>query len=75
MSRFLVVILVLAALLFPLTAAAGTVPNAADSIAEQLDEQLMMRYAGDDPGMTKKTASGSGPRPDHDPGHHAGRYQ
>ena len=54
MSRFLVVILVLAALLFPLTAAAGTVPNAADSIAEQLDEQLMMRYAGDDPGMTKK---------------------
>ena len=36
MSRFLVVILVLAALLFPLTAAAvGTVPGAANSIAEQ----------------------------------------
>ena len=55
MSRFLVVILVLAALLFPLTAAAvGTVPGAANSIAEQLDDQLMMRYAGDDPGTSKK---------------------
>ena len=41
MSRFLVIILVLAALLFPLTAAAvGTVPGAANSIAEQLDDQL-----------------------------------
>lgn len=55
MSRFLVVILVLAALLFPLTAAAvGTVPGAANSIAEQLDDQLMMRYAGDDLGTSKK---------------------
>lgn len=55
MSRFLVIILVLAALLFPLTAAAvGTVPGAANSIAEQLDDQLMMRYAGDDPGTSKK---------------------
>ncbi len=54
MSRFLVVILVLAALLFPLTAAAATVPGAANSIAKQLDEQLMMRYAGDDPDMSKK---------------------
>ena len=55
MSRFLVIILVLAALLFPLTAAAvGTVPGAANSIAEQLDDQLMMRYAGGDPGTSKK---------------------
>lgn len=54
MSRFLVIILVLAALLFPLTAAAGTVPSAADSIARQMDQQLMMRYAGDDPDMNKK---------------------
>lgn len=54
MSRFLVIILVLAALLFPLTAAAGTVPSAADRIARQLDEQLMMRYASDDSDMSKK---------------------
>lgn len=37
MSRFFAVILILAALLFPLTAAAmGTVPKAAGSIAEQI---------------------------------------
>ena len=54
MSRFFVIILVVAALLFPLTAAAGTVPSAADSIGRQMDQQLMMRYAGDDPDMSKK---------------------
>lgn len=55
MSRFIVIILILAALLFPLTAAAiGTVPRAGNSIAEQLDEQLMMRFAGDDSSMTQK---------------------
>ncbi|WP_165174711.1 FlgO family outer membrane protein [Desulfovibrio sp. ZJ369] len=55
MSRFIVVILVFAALLFPLTAAAiGTVPKAANSIAEQMDAQLMMRYAGNDPDIDKK---------------------
>ena len=43
MSRFLVVILVLAALLFPLTAAAGTVPNAADSIAKILPASRLRR--------------------------------
>lgn len=52
MYRWSIVLLVLAALLFPLAAAAGNVPRAADSIAKQMDEQLMMRYAGDDPGMT-----------------------
>lgn len=55
MSRFFAVILIVAALLFPLTAAAmGTVPKAANCIAEQLDAQLMMRYAGNDPGIGKK---------------------
>lgn len=55
MSRFFAVILILAALLFPLTAAAmGTVPKAAGSIAEQLDSQLMMRYAGNDSSISKK---------------------
>ena len=54
MYRWIITLLMLAALLFPLTAAAGTVPRAADSIAKQMDEQLMMRYAGDDPGMTSK---------------------
>lgn len=56
LTRFLVVILVLAALMFPLTAAAGVisrlfsgnVPAAADSIADQLDEQLMDRFAQED---------------------------
>ncbi|WP_165071643.1 FlgO family outer membrane protein [Desulfovibrio sp. ZJ200] len=58
MSRFIVVILVFAALLFPLTAAAiGTVPKAANSIAEQLDAQLMMRYAGNDPDIDKKQSA------------------
>jgi len=52
---FFPVLLVLAALLFPLTAAAtGTVPAAATKIAEQLDEQLMMRFAGDNAEMSRK---------------------
>lgn len=54
MSRLVVIILVLAVLLFPLAAAAGNVPRAGEDIAEQLDEQLMMRYAGTSPDMSKK---------------------
>lgn len=55
MNRFFITILVLAALLFPLTAAAaGNVPNAAVSIAKQIDEQLMMRFAGDNQDMSRK---------------------
>ena len=55
MNRFFISILVLAALLFPLTAAAaGNVPNAAESIAKQLDEQLMMRFSGDSQDMSRK---------------------
>lgn len=59
MNRFIVIVLVLAALLFPLTAAAflgfgGNVPEAADDIADQLDDQLMARYSGDDPNMTAR---------------------
>lgn len=47
MNRFFIIILVLAALLFPLTAAAtGTVPKAADCIGKQLDDQLMNRFTG-----------------------------
>lgn len=48
MNRLLIIILILVALFFPLTAAASTVPRAADNIGEQLDEQLMARYASDD---------------------------
>ncbi|MDE5879920.1 MAG: hypothetical protein K2G99_07905 [Desulfovibrio sp.] len=55
MCRLVVIILVLAVLLFPLAAAAGgNVPRAGEDIAEQLDEQLMMRYAGNSPDMSKK---------------------
>ena len=55
MNRFFITILVLAALLFPLTAAAaGNVPNAAVSIAKQLDEQIMMRFSGDSQDMSRK---------------------
>ncbi|MDR1660795.1 MAG: hypothetical protein LBR94_10770 [Desulfovibrio sp.] len=58
MSRFfLIIVLLLAVLLFPLAAAAffetGTVPVAANSIADQLDSQLMTRYAGNNPDMKK----------------------
>ena len=56
MRLYLVIILVMAALLLPLTAAAaGNVPTAATRIAKQLDEQLMMRYAGTDPAERKKS--------------------
>ena len=54
MARLVIVILGLAVLLFPLAAAAGNVPRAGEDIAEQLDEQLMMRYAGSSPDMSKK---------------------
>lgn len=55
MNRFFITILVLAALLFPLTAAAaGNVPTAAVSIAKQLDEQIMMRFSGDSQDMSRK---------------------
>ena len=55
MIRFIATTLVLAALLFPLTAAAaGTVPTAATSIAKQLDEQLMMRFAGSSSDMSRR---------------------
>jgi TolB-like protein len=58
MNRFfLVIVLILALLLFPLAAAAffetGAVPVAADSIAGQMDSQLMKRYAGNNPDMKK----------------------
>lgn len=48
MQRFFIIILVLAALLFPLTAAAGdgNVPAAAAEIGKQLDKQLMSRFTG-----------------------------
>ncbi|MBQ3060541.1 MAG: hypothetical protein IJD16_09580 [Desulfovibrio sp.] len=55
MSRVIVFILVLACLLLPLAAAAATVPSAANSIGKQLDQQLMMRYAGaEDPSTSRK---------------------
>lgn len=45
MNRVFIIILVLAALLFPLAAAAdGNVPCAAAEIAKQIDKQLMNRY-------------------------------
>lgn len=47
MTRIFVIILVLAALLFPLTAAAdGNVPDAAKTLGKQLDDQLMRRFTG-----------------------------
>lgn len=52
---FIPALLVLAALLFPLTAAAaGNVPTAAVSIAKQLDDQLMMRFSGGNTDMSRK---------------------
>lgn len=46
MARYLAILLLIAALLMPLTAAAiGNVPKAANDIAEQMDKQLMIRYA------------------------------
>lgn len=47
MSRFIVIIAVIAALLFPLVAAAdGNVPDAAAAIGKELDNQLMRRFTG-----------------------------
>lgn len=47
MNRIFILILVLAALLFPLTAGAkGNVPKAAIDMAKQLDQQLMQRMVG-----------------------------
>lgn len=47
MNKIITVILVLAALLFPLAAGAqGNVPAAAQEIGKQLDEQLMERFGG-----------------------------
>lgn len=49
MYRIFVIILVLAALLFPIAAAAeGNVPRAAQNIGKQLDEQMMRRATGKD---------------------------
>ncbi len=53
MNRFLILILILAALLLPLTAAAftlfkGNVPAAAEDIADEPDDQLMTRYSSSD---------------------------
>lgn len=56
MKRLSLLFLVAALALFPLTAAAffgGNVPSAADDITKQLDKQLMERYAGRDPDMSK----------------------
>lgn len=48
MHRIIIIILVLAVLLFPITAAAeGNVPAAAADIGKQLDAQLMKRFCGD----------------------------
>lgn len=48
MHRIIIMILILAALLFPITAAAeGNVPAAANTIGKQLDQQLMKRFCGD----------------------------
>lgn len=59
MNRCLIAILVLAALFFPLAAAAflgfgANVPSAADDIADQLDDQLMMRYAQENNDLSTK---------------------
>ena len=48
MNRIFIMILLIMALLFPLTAAAeGNVPAAANAIGKQLDKQLMNRFCGD----------------------------
>lgn len=55
MKRFIIFILMLACLLFPLYAAAeGNVPYAAKSIGEQLDEQMMSRIGNLSTGLSKK---------------------
>lgn len=55
MTRFFITILILAALLFPLTAAAeGNVPKAAACIAKELDNQLMKRMTGQSAGFNSQ---------------------
>lgn len=55
MKKLILVILVLAGLLIPLTAAAeGNVPYAARCIGEQLDDQLMRRFGNLSTGLSKK---------------------
>ena len=59
MKKIFIAVFLLAALLFPLAAAAsifdGNVPRAAESIADDLDDQLMMRYASaENSHLTKK---------------------
>lgn len=57
MYRFIVIILILAALLFPITAAAdGNVPDAANAIGKQLDRQLMNRFSGDNDSSSQRLA-------------------
>lgn len=56
MKRLRLLFLAAALTLFPLTASAffgGNVPSAADDITKQLDKQLMDRYAGHDPDISK----------------------
>ncbi|MDE5832158.1 MAG: hypothetical protein K2H64_04105 [Desulfovibrio sp.] len=56
MSRFIVIILIMAALLFPLTAAAdGNVPDAAAAIGKELDNQLMQRFTGSSAGFNSSS--------------------
>lgn len=58
MTRLLTIILFLAALFFPLAAGAdGNVPDAALSIAKQLDNQLMERFTGHSAGFLDSQAS------------------
>lgn len=61
MNRIIILILVLAALLFPLTAAAGdgNVPEAAESIGKQLDDQIMRRYTGHNASFSDSTTQKS----------------
>ncbi|MDR1777779.1 MAG: hypothetical protein LBR31_08150 [Desulfovibrio sp.] len=59
MNRFFfIIVLLLSVLLFPLAAAGffetGTVPVAGAKIADEIDSQLMMRYAGKNPDMKKR---------------------
>ena len=57
MTRIFVIILVLAALLFPLTAAAdGNVPDAAKTIGKQLDDQIMRRFTGQSAGFADSSS-------------------
>lgn len=60
MNRLFIVILVVAALLFPLYAAAdGNVPDAAACIGKQLDKQLMKLYGSQASGISNSRARAS----------------